>query len=54
MRCVQSLKGIGLSAQSFIDLMLEFLFLLSKITELGLSHFDVVLLILAVAVVALS
>jgi hypothetical protein len=51
---VQSLEGIGLSAQSFIDLTLEFLFLLGKTTELGLSHFDVALLILAVAVVALS
>jgi hypothetical protein len=53
-RCAQSLEGIGLSAQSFIDLTLEFLFLLGETTELRLSHFDVAPLILAITVVTLS
>jgi hypothetical protein len=35
-------------------LTLEFLFLLGKTTELGLSHLDVAPLILAVAIVAFS
>jgi hypothetical protein len=52
--CVQSLKGIGLSAQSFVDLMFEFLFLLSETTELRLSYLNVAPLILAVAIVAFS
>ena len=52
--CTQSLEGIGLSAQSLVDLASEFLFLLGEATELRLSHFDVAPLVLAVAVVALS
>jgi hypothetical protein len=54
MRCTQSLKGIGLSAQSLVDLTFEFLFLLGETTELRLSHFDVAPLVLAVAMVAFS
>jgi hypothetical protein len=53
-RYTQSLKGISLSAQSLVDLTFEFLFLLSKTTELRLSHFNVVPLVLAVAMVAFS
>jgi hypothetical protein len=53
-RCIQSLEGIGLSTQSLVDLTFKFLFLLSKTTELRLSHFDVALLVLAVAMVAFS
>jgi hypothetical protein len=43
-----------LSAQSLVNLTLEFLFLLGKTTELGLSHLDVAPLILAIAVVVFS
>jgi hypothetical protein len=53
-RCAQSLKGISLSAQSLVDLTFKFLFLLGKTTELRLSHFDVIPLVLAVAIVAFS
>jgi hypothetical protein len=53
-RRAQSLKGIGLSAQSLVNLAFEFLFLLGETTKLRLSHFDVAPLILAVAVVAFS
>jgi hypothetical protein len=54
MCCTQSLEGISLSAQSLVDLTFEFLFLLGKMTELRLSHFNVALLVLAVAIVVFS
>ena len=53
-RRAQGLKGIGLSAQSLVNLTFELLFLLGETMELRLSHLDVAPLVLAVAVVALS
>jgi hypothetical protein len=53
-RSAQRLESISLSAEGFIDLAFEFLFLLRETAKLRLYHFDIAFLIHTITVVTSS